>query len=379
MSIIIGADCVPTDRNIKSFVAADSDLLIGSELLKLFSEADCRIVNLEVPLADELTPIQKSGPNLIAPTSTVNGYAGFGVDLVTLANNHILDQGIAGLKSTITTLDKAGIKHIGAGNNVREAAAPYITTIKGKKIGVYACAEHEFSIASGQSAGANPYDPLESFDDVHSMKLKCDFVIVLYHGGKEYYRYPSPTLQKVCRKFVDKGADLVLCQHSHCVGCEEKYKEGTVVYGQGNFLFDDSEDECWQTGLLVKLSDDLEISYIPVRKHRENVRLAEQDDAKKIMDAFLERSKDILKPGFVEEKYKELADSMSAYYLQQFRGISDSNLVMRVLNKVTHKKWRVWFMNSIYDARRKRSIQNCLQCEAHRELILRGITSDNNE
>ena len=202
-------------------------------------------------------------------------------------------------------------------------------------------------------------------------------MIVLYHGGKEYYRYPSPMLQRVCRKFVDKGADLVLCQHSHCIGCEEKYKDATVVYGQGNFLFDDSEEECWQTGLLVNVSDDLKISYIPVRKYKENVRLAEQDDAKTIMDAFLERSKEIQRPCFVEEKYKELADCMRAYYFQQFRGINNSNLVMRVLNKITHKKWRVWFMNRIYDDRKKRSIQNCLQCEAHRELILKGITKEN--
>lgn len=376
MSIIIGADCVPTKKNIKYFEAADDDSLIGTELLNLLSKADYRIINLEVPLTDKSTPFAKSGPNLIAPTATVNGYMAFGIDLVTIANNHILDQGSNGLSSTITILDGAGIKHIGAGANLREAAVPHITSIGGKKVGVYACAEHEFSIATEKSAGANPFDPLESYDVVLALKQECDFVIVLYHGGKEYYRYPSPLLQKVCRKFVDKGADLVLCQHSHCIGCEEKYKEGTIVYGQGNFLFDDSEDECWQTGLLVKVSDDFKISYIPVRKHRENVRLADQNDAKKILDEFLKRSNDIQKPGFVETKYQELADSMRAYYLQQFRGISDSNVVMRALNKITHKRWRIWLMQNIYDDQKMRSIKNCLQCEAHRELILMGLKED---
>ena len=75
-------------------------------------------------------------------------------------------------------------------------------------------------------------DPAEQKDN------KCDYTIVLYHGGKEYYRYPSPNLQRVCRYMIEKGTDLVICQHSHCIGCEENYLSGKIVYGQGNFIFD---------------------------------------------------------------------------------------------------------------------------------------------
>lgn len=376
MNILIGADFVPTDKNVELFKSGNVNTLIGEGLLASLNEADYRIFNLETPLVDNESPIDKSGPNLIAPTNAINGYVEIQANLVTIANNHILDQGQNGLDSTIKTLRENGIAYVGAGKNLEDAKKPFVFELDQKKIGVYACAEHEFTIAQKNSPGANPYDPLDSFDDVFQLRQKCQYVIVLYHGGKEYYRYPSPLLQKVCHKFVDKGADLVLCQHSHCIGCEEKYKEGTIVYGQGNFLFDDSEDECWQTGLLVKVSDDFKISYIPVRKHRENVRLADQNDAKKILDEFLKRSNDIQKPGFVETKYQELADSMRAYYLQQFRGISDSNVVMRALNKITHKRWRIWLMQNIYDDQKMRSIKNCLQCEAHRELILMGLKED---
>lgn len=97
-------------------------------------------------------------------------------------------------------------------------------------------------------------------------------MIVLYHGGKEQYRYPSPNLQKTCRKLVEKGADLVVCQHSHCIGCREEYLQGTIVYGQGNFLFDDEENEYWQTSLLIMISDDFEVKYIPLKKNKNTVR-----------------------------------------------------------------------------------------------------------
>ena len=78
-------------------------------------------------------------------------------------------------------------------------------------------------------------------------------VIVLYHGGLEKYRYPSPQLRRVCRKFVEKGADLVVCQHSHSVGCMEAFGGGNIVYGQGNLLFARYGGEHWNTGLLIGL------------------------------------------------------------------------------------------------------------------------------
>ena len=126
-----------------------------------------------------------------------------------------------------------------------------------------AVCDDEKRLAEENKAGANPFDLLDSPDHIAKLKTECDFVIVLYHGGKEHYRYPSPYLQKVCRKIVDKGADLVVCQHSHCVGCQEEYKDSTIVYGQGNFVFSKNyDDEFWQTSVLVEveIADTLKIN-----------------------------------------------------------------------------------------------------------------------
>ena len=130
------------------------------------------------------------------------------------------------LQSTIEALKNAGIQYSGVGSNLDEARKVFYTFVNGIKIGIYCCAEHEFSIASEHKSGVNPFDPMNSLDDVKLSKEdgKADFLIVLYHGGKEHYRYPSPQLQKICHKLIEKGADLVVCQHSHCVGCKEEYK-----------------------------------------------------------------------------------------------------------------------------------------------------------
>lgn len=373
MKILIGADLVPTDTNMALFAAGDAAALVGEKLQSVLQEADYRIFNLEVPLTDKVTPIEKSGPALIAPTATIAGYTALGVDCLTVSNNHIMDQGTEGFASTLSVLDGAAIAHVGGGSCLAEAARPYIAEICGKRVGIYACAENEFSIATEETPGANPFDALESPDHIAALKAQCDFLIVLYHGGKEHYRYPSPLLQKTCRKLVEKGADLVLCQHSHCIGCEEKYLHGTIVYGQGNFLFDHSTREHWQTGLLVQLGDEFEISYLPLRKQDNVVRMAEGEDAETILSEFNARSKEITDPQAVQDNYVRFAKTMGQDYLTMLGG--KESLCFRIFNKLLGGKPRKSRNNKRYVKRNRLNIENYLRCEAHRELLITYLKS----
>lgn len=365
LSLLIAGDLVPTHSNIDLFRNADLTALLGEELLSLWNSADFRIFNLEVPLTDTEEPIAKSGPNLIAPTNTVKGIKDLKPSLITLANNHILDQGIQGLKSTEDLLNRFDIQFIGIGDNLSKASKPYILEQEGVKIGIYACAEHEFTVATESTSGANPFDPLESLDHIQKLKEECDYVIVLYHGGKEHYRYPSPYLQKVCRKMSQKGADLVICQHSHCIGSYENYEGSTIIYGQGNFIFDRSNSEYWETSLLIKvnINDGLHIEYVPIIKYNNSIRLADEVQIKDIMDKFLDRSLEIIKDGFIEYKYFEFSQQMFLNYLS---GLNGENIIFRIINKITHRK----FLKLLYSKKSLRWVRNIIECEAHRELVL---------
>lgn len=371
--IIIGGDLVPTESNCELFEDGDAKELIGEELLEKFNGAEFTIFNLEGPLTDKQHPIAKCGPNLIASTATINGLKAINPHFFGLANNHILDQGVEGLESTAKALGAAGIEYAGIGKNLGEASKPFIKEIGGKRIGIYCCCEHEFSIATNSSPGANPFDPLESLDHIEKLKEKADYVIVLYHGGKEHYRYPSPHLQKVCRKLIDKGADLVVCQHSHCIGCEEKYKSGTIVYGQGNFLFDDNDNEFGETGLLVAINDAFEISYIPTIKTGNGVRLACEEKSKKILDEFYTRSQEIQNPGFVEKMYSGFADSYLDSYLKALSG--KKSFAFRAFNKLTNGRMLKWMIKKKYPQVNKVQIINYVECEAHRELMLLALAN----
>lgn len=369
MQIIIGGDLAPTNSNFDLFNTGDAVSLLGEELISIWNSADVRIFNLEAPLIDKEEPIDKCGPNLIAPTSTVKGIKALKPALLTLANNHILDQGEQGLRSTVQILTENEIQYVGIGDNLLEASKPYILEYSGVKIGIYACAEHEFSIATEKFAGANPFDPLESLDHVQILKAKCDCVIVLYHGGKEHYRYPSPYLQRVCRKLAEKGADLVICQHSHCIGCCEEYEGSSIVYGQGNFIFDLSDSEFWETGLLIKIEIEskLNIEYVPIVKRKNGICLAEGEVSKRILSAFQRRSHEILQYEFIEKQYEIFAEKNIESYLRNFSGFN------KWLSRVDRYLLKGSMLKHKYRKKKLLSIQNHIECEAHRELMLTGL------
>ena len=366
--LLIAADLVPTQSNYDLFAKGDVNVLVGSDLHNILYAADYRVFNLEVPITDTVKPISKCGPNLIAPTATINGIKALNPTLLGLANNHILDQDEQGLVSTIELLKSYNIDSVGAGKGLNDAAKPYILEKEGLKIGVYACAEHEFTIATEKRAGANPFDPLVSLDHIAVLKTQCNYVIVLYHGGKEHYRYPSPYLQKVCRKMAEKGADIVVCQHSHCIGAKEEYAGATIVYGQGNFLFDYSESEFWKTSLLIKadFAEKMTVEYIPICMSGVGVRLAKSEEKGKILADFELRSKQISVTDFIENEYIEFCKINGEYYLRTLAGF---NRIMRGIDRLTNGR----LIKSIYSEKHRKALVNLIECEAHRELVLKTL------
>lgn len=256
VKIIIGADTAPTATNEDKFKEGNAAELFTEQLLEKFGSADLLCLNLETTLTNAPVTAKYPGPYLTAKPETVATLAKLSNLVLNTGNNHTLDCGEAGIMETINTLKKAGIQNFGAGADINEASKPYIFKKDGITIGILSLSEYGCSHATQNTAGANPYDPLTSFESVAALSAQCDKVIVLYHGGREFYRYPTPNLQKICRKLADSGADIVICQHSHCVGCYEQYGATTIVYGQGNVLLDRNENEYKKTAILVEIDID---------------------------------------------------------------------------------------------------------------------------
>ncbi len=365
MKLLVAGDTLPTKQNEKLFEAGMTEELFGEEVLNLFQEADFKLVNIEGVFTDVGHPIDKSGPSIKTSTKSIKGLLPLGLSAVSLANNHSLDYGVDGLKKTVNVFDEYGIPSFGYGETQSEAKRPFIQEINGIKIGIYACAETEFTIVSEHRAGVNPFDELEICDDISDLREKVDYLIVLYHGMKEQYRYPAPYVRKRCRKLVDKGADLVLCQHSHCIGCMEEYKDGTILYGQGDFMFCRAYNEFRANGLLVSvILPEKKVDFLPVVRDENCIHLADEKEKEEILKGFNQRSKEIQQPWFIENQYDAFSKTILYGYDINSLGIFGSILKKLHLTKLAARCYRKG--NDLAQL-------NALRCEAHRDVYINGL------
>ncbi|MBE6645427.1 MAG: CapA family protein [Ruminococcaceae bacterium] len=290
MKTLLLGDVCPSVVTADSFRKKDIDTLF-SDVVPMMKESEFCFVNLECALTEADTKIKKFGPHLKAPSETAEILKELGVSVCGLSNNHIFDYGIDGAKDTIAVLNSVGLDYTGFGDDYGKSRKNYFYEKNGEKICVIAVCEHEFSGALENRMGSRTFE-YDTFGDIIKAKKVADRVIVCYHGGKEFSRYPSPRLRKVCRAMADCGADVVLCQHSHCIGAYEKFGDTHILYGQGNFHFLYTIDmECWHTSLAVKYDTKSgEIEFVPLKETDNGIEIAKGDDGKEIMSAFEARN-----------------------------------------------------------------------------------------
>lgn len=378
--IVIGGDIVPTTSNIHCFEDGHLEDIVSCELMEFILGADARLFNLETPLADIHAPIKKEGPCFRASEKSVNGLKQLNPSVVTLANNHILDQDVQGLRSTTNALSSKNISYVGVGENLHEANKAVFFEVHDIKIAVYGCVEHEYTFATEYRPGANPFDALEIADTIRNIKKNADYVIVLYHGGREYYEYPSPELMRRCRKMASCGADVILCQHSHCIGAYEEYEGSKILYGQGNFILDryvKAFENHFQTSLLVELLvDETGISWKlhPLHKEANGVRFADENERKEIQNGIEKRSLQIRNHNFVKENYKRYAEIYASRFIFRFNrfGYIISSLDNRFFGgKILNRSLKKYM-----GKHQRLAIQNCIQCEVYNELLCTYLSDE---
>jgi len=371
MKIIIGGDLCPTKRDENVFFDGDTSKIFG-DLVPDIQSADLSIANLETPLITNSTPIKKSGAIFGNSPAILNAIKNSGINFLNLANNHIFDHGENGIQTTIEALKNKDFLYSGAGVNINDASKPYTIQIKGKTISVLSYAEHEFSIAEKDKPGANPVDIMDFVNRINDLKRSSDFILLLYHGGKENYMLPTPKQQKLCRFFIDQGVNMVVCQHSHTAGVYESYNSGNIYYGQGNFVFDAyplKRDWLYKGFLIeVMLNDDnsTEIKLIPYVHNsflndEIGIRKMTLEESKPFMNTIDEAfQKMIQNPNYVQEEWLKLSKSLESTYFSILNG---NGRLMRKLNE------KFSWLKLIYKNDRKLTLKNIVTCETHREIV----------
>ncbi len=315
MKLLFGADLVPTENSEQLFIDKDFKTLFG-DIKDIVSKYDRFIVNNEYALTNEEQGIRKMGPCLKADPRCADAMKEFGITDAMLANNHVMDYGIKGLRDTVYHLERVGIGYAGLGENDEDSRKAYYIEDKDVKVAIINVCEHEYSYALPNRFGTNPYSPFKTMRDIKKAKENADYVIVIYHGGKEYCCYPSPRLLEHSREMILSGADVVLTQHSHCIGCYEEYEGGHILYGQGNFHFvKENSNKGWYTSLLVGLEIDngIKVNFYPIYQTEKGMDVAKGEKANEIMSAFEKRNKQLL-DGTWTEGWDEFCKSVEGTY-----------------------------------------------------------------
>lgn len=161
-----------------------------------------------------------------------------GINCLNIGTNHSMDWGPEGIETTKELLKNLGIVHVGAGENLSDAARAGIFKADERQIGLLGfCKPGEFS-AGSKKPGAAVYKDKAVRRAVEQLRPLVDFLILSLHVGFEYCQYPTPKLVSNCRRYVDLGADLVVCHHAHVLQAVEVYRKGVIAYNLGNFMFD---------------------------------------------------------------------------------------------------------------------------------------------
>ena len=294
MKCLFAGDVFPTPANAHLFQKGDIETLFG-DARSLFAGNDLNMVNLECALTDAEAPIEKIGPPLKAPKETAEVLKALGVTVCGVANNHFFDFGKRGADDTLAALAAAGLCTTGYGQNRADATKPLVIEKDGERVCLIAVCEHEYSYALADRVGCHGFDPFETPLAVREAKATYDRVAVLYHGGKELCRYPSPRLRAACHAMAKSGADVILCQHSHCVGCYEQIAGCHILYGQGNFHFNKGPDftmpDMWNDALAVRYdSRTHEIAFVPTVAGNFGISLAKGTQKEALLAEFAARN-----------------------------------------------------------------------------------------
>jgi poly-gamma-glutamate capsule biosynthesis protein CapA/YwtB (metallophosphatase superfamily) len=208
---------------------------IAPELKK----GDITLVNLEAPLTGRGTEFTDKKYRFRVKPSAVAALKKAGITTVTLANNHSMDYGAVGLQDTLQQLDKAGIGHVGAGENLAAARKAMVYDIRGTKVALlgYSLTLPQEFWAGEKRAGTAPLLEKLVKEDIAAARKQASIVIVTAHWGEEGTTRLREYQPRLARMMIDSGADAVIGHHPHILQGVEKYKRGIIFYSLGNFAF----------------------------------------------------------------------------------------------------------------------------------------------
>lgn len=204
-------------------------------------------------------------PKFNAPVESLSAIKNAGFDIVSTANNHILDRGRSGLINTVNNVELAGLKNIGTSLPGQEKYL--LEDVRGVRIGflsyAYGCNGLENTLSQeDRKSILNIIDEEKIKVDIEDLKTRADFIVVYIHWGEEYSLSPNSSQEDLANKIFTWGGDIIFGSHPHVIQRSEKKSvagvDKFVVYSLGNFIsnqrYETLKNYNTEDGLMVRLN-----------------------------------------------------------------------------------------------------------------------------
>ena len=212
---------------------------------RYFREADLAIVNLETTLSDEGP--YSGYPCFRSPSAVADAMRDMNIDLAVMANNHCCDGGAEGIRTTLRTLDRAGIGRTGVFADSCDLRRHHPLRLRAGEVEV-ALLDYTYGtngIPVPRGALVNRIDTAAMRRDLHRARSEgADVVAVCIHWGEEYARRENAAQRRTAAWLRRHGADLVIGSHPHVVQPYRADSAGAVFYSLGNFVSNQRRRYC---------------------------------------------------------------------------------------------------------------------------------------
>jgi len=367
MKILVAGDFVPSQRIATQIEQGNYRCL--DNVKPIIQTVDYAIVNFESPVVThpDVKPIEKTGPSLKCSGKAMECVAQAGFHCVTLANNHFRDFGDVGVVDTLQACVLNNVDYVGGGKNIAEAEKILYKKINGQILAVINLCENEWSIASENRGGAAPLNIIRNYYAIQDAKKIADVVLVIVHGGHEFYQLPSPRMVNTYRFFIDAGADAVVNHHQHCYSGYEVYNGKPIFYGLGNFCFDKNvgkNELLWIHGYLLELqiNDTINFCLYPYKQCDENLASIHMLKNRNWFDIELQKLNLIISDSHQLQYNFELFELKEEGKAKNIL-VPYSNIILK---KISDKG----FLPSFITKNRVKKLLAYVQCESHRDILL---------
>ncbi len=210
-------------------------------IASVLRSADFTALNLETAITSRGTPQPKTYHFRTTPRA-FTALRDAGVDLVTMANNHVLDYGRTGLGDALTAARAARFPYVGIGRDAAAAWAPYLVTINGMRIAIIGVSQvtelaPSWVATRTRSGEANAINVRRTLAAVRAAKQRARVVIVFMHWGTEGMACPDQAQLSLAPRLAAAGASIIIGAHAHMLQGSGWLGHTFVAYGMGNFLW----------------------------------------------------------------------------------------------------------------------------------------------